>query len=129
LPAHLDDYLTSLGSPTPRHSNPSDHAIQLVNTEFYTPELGGRSAQEHLDHLASIWREHSARNSLAAGTTYDGAVGDFRPRSTVAAFSEGVRKTVILSNRNMRNYTRNLLAYGIRRESFFALSCFKTRAS
>lgn len=111
---HLDQYLKDeLNSPTPLHSNPSDHAIQLVNTEFYDATLGGPSAQEHLDTLARLWRSKTEGLSrLNQQQTSD--------NSAASTVSEGFRstthKTGVLIERNFTNYRRNLLAFGIRRE-------------
>lgn len=117
----LDNYLISLGHGTPRHLNPADQAIQLVNTEFYS---GPTSAQEHLDELASRWLQeapqYSSSSQLARGEI--GWMDDRKKSGMAHGVSEGVRKTLILSQRNAFNYSRNLLAYGIRRESHFGLA-------
>ncbi|KAI5477818.1 ABC transporter [Pseudohyphozyma bogoriensis] len=108
---HLDGYLGELGFPTPLHVNPCDHAMALVNTEFYT-DATGRTPREHLDHLAATWQQHSSsRAPLSPQTPHNEtpkAVGFLR------SISEGTRKTWILSYRNTLNYSRNLLAYGVR---------------
>lgn len=57
--AALDAYLEEIGRPIPLHSNPADHAIKVVNTEFYDPGTSSLSAQEHIDRLARIWRERT----------------------------------------------------------------------
>lgn len=111
--ATIDEYLTSLGSPTPRHANPADHAIQLVNTDFYDSTLGGPSPDDRLDDLASRWQEHTrSKEEFAPQMSYDGLALGMRKKPS--AMSEGFRKTLILSDRNLKNYSRNLLAYGVR---------------
>lgn len=114
--ATIDDYLSSLGSPTPRHANPADHAIQLVNTEFYSSSLGGLSAEEHLDDLALRWQEHErSKDALGQHSSFDNLSHEGKKNSTVSRkVNEGFRKTWILTDRNFKNYTRNLLAFGIR---------------
>lgn len=113
----LDGYLTSLGSPTARHANPADHAIELVNTEFYSSSLNGLSAQEHLDDLAGRWKSfsHSDKSVGVSASPATSVSNEGKSRSTAtSAVADGVRKTIVLSRRNLKNYSRNLLAYGVR---------------
>lgn len=114
----LDSYLEELSLPTPQHSNPSDHAIQVVNTEFYDTAGSELTAMEHLDYLAKVWREHSA----ATITPHEQLSEDhFHSGPKESAFASSLHKTGILIERNFQNYRRNVLAFGIRSASFLAL--------
>lgn len=115
----IDDYLTLLGHPTPPHANPADAAMQLVNSEFYIQRDGGVDARQHLDQLATRWQEYAKDGADAVSpAALDESRIDRLERKESAAqrLSEAVRKTLILSDRNVKNYSRNLLAYGIRCE-------------
>ncbi|BGP05738.1 hypothetical protein JCM10049v2_001551 [Rhodotorula toruloides] len=123
----LDNYLASVGSPTPAHVNPADHAIELVNTEFrsgdkgddnYPPTGDFASPAEHLQSRADLWTNYKAKNLAGSKSTsveeLDAhALG--RKRSTASqSFVTNMRKTITLSHRAALNYSRNVLAYGIR---------------
>ncbi|TKA52191.1 hypothetical protein B0A53_05035 [Rhodotorula sp. CCFEE 5036] len=119
--ATLPDYLASIDSPVPQHVNPADHAIELVNTEFlkHDSDMYGSaptvSADEHLNALASKWSEHAHatpdRVSLHSADVHP-VPHSASTRSN--AFAAGAQKTLTLMHRTALNYSRNLLAYGIR---------------
>jgi ABC-type multidrug transport system ATPase subunit len=96
----IDEYLTSLGHPTPRHGNPADHAMALVNTEFYSSNAfdGGPSAVEHLDQLVARWDEHSKAESRSQrpSSWAKGSIEEEKRRPVGQVLSEGVRKTILL---------------------------------
>lgn len=117
-----------MGSPTPAHVNPADHAIELVNTEFknsgdksaenYPPSGDFASPAEHLQSRADLWNNYKAKH-LAGSKA--GSVEPFDQlllggqRATISqSFVTNMRKTVTLSHRAALNYSRNVLAYGIR---------------
>ncbi|ORY79730.1 P-loop containing nucleoside triphosphate hydrolase protein [Leucosporidium creatinivorum] len=111
----IDDYLQALGHPTPRHGNPADHIISLVNTEFYAPTSEAPTAEARLQQLGAFWEGHSKNLERGQRPSEELVVREGEERKTaLQAFSEGVRKTLILSDRNLKNYSRNLLAFGIR---------------
>ncbi|GAA5824510.1 hypothetical protein JCM3770_000105 [Rhodotorula araucariae] len=127
----LDDYLSSIGSPTPQHVNPVDLVMDLVNTEFLASRPTVRekapmhdtstvptalSAEEHVAGHAASWKAYAARNGLVrvpAQSSADGEVLHDKHHARRAALA-GVRKTITLGHRNVLNYSRNLLAYGVR---------------
>ncbi|GAA6059398.1 hypothetical protein JCM10212_003630 [Sporobolomyces blumeae] len=116
LVSEVDAYLTWTGSPTPKYVNPADHAIQLVNTEFRKADTDSRSAQEYLDHYASQWQQYG-REKPSSIDTRDGPVGSplkSERRGGAAKVVANARKLVVLMHRNLLNYSRNILAYGIR---------------
>ncbi|GAA5911516.1 hypothetical protein JCM5296_000914 [Sporobolomyces johnsonii] len=114
--AELDSYLVSIGSPTPEFTNPSDHAIDLVNTEFQTGDKEGRSPEEHLEHMASSWRRYGEAKLQHSSSSEPAPCGltlhEQRHKSRV--FVDNLRKMTTLMHRNFLNYVRNILAYGIR---------------
>ncbi|GAA6021383.1 hypothetical protein JCM8202_003594 [Rhodotorula sphaerocarpa] len=137
--AALPDYLKSIDSPVPEHVNPADHAIELVNTEFLKHDVEGSdetyahrpavSADDHLNALASRWTEHRHATPDRRSSTDDGryptsgAGGDEGQHARSigsgsgvrrTGFAAGAQKTWTLMHRTTLNYSRNLLAYGIR---------------
>ncbi|GAA5850639.1 hypothetical protein JCM9279_006370 [Rhodotorula babjevae] len=133
----LDRYLVDIGSPTPEHVNPVDQVIDVVSTDFLpAPTSSGSSekaapsptgshlapnhtyptADEHVDGLAATWTAWAARNDLVRSPS-SSRVGDedlhVKQHGRAAALV-GLRKTLVLSHRNVLNYARNVLAYGIR---------------
>ncbi|KZP14385.1 P-loop containing nucleoside triphosphate hydrolase protein [Athelia psychrophila] len=110
--ANIDDYLTDIGRPTPRHGNPADQAIAVVNTDFQD-QTAGVTPSEYLDNMAALWKKFASKYGVDADQNngYEaGAIsGGPMPR-----YHDHLRKTIILTQRNFLNYTRNLLAFGIR---------------
>ncbi|SPO34941.1 related to ATP-binding cassette protein (ABC) transporter [Pseudozyma flocculosa] len=111
-------YFTALGHPTATHSNPADNMMSLVSTDFLHGDDIERG-QDRIRSFAEAWKEHMDE------------VGNEKPRapSTIAASSISARplrrskmtglallaaQTSTLTKRNYLNYSRNLLAYGIR---------------
>lgn len=117
--AGLDRYLTEgLKHPVPQHANPTDHALDLTNTDFYQDHKAG---QRHVDELAASWLEHESKfNADIKNTTekeYDfDAVEPYLRKQSFGrqGFIRNALQTWILMERNMINYSRNLLAYGVR---------------
>lgn len=110
--ASMPQYFEKVGQPIPRFSNPADHAIDLVNGDF---ELSNETTVKNM--IATLgdfyFQESKATNAdLAAKYNEDGA-------AVVASNSREQRSyffshTVILSHRIFLNYSRNLIAYGVR---------------
>ncbi|KAG8885259.1 hypothetical protein FRB97_001705 [Tulasnella sp. 331] len=121
----LSHYLAhGLNHPVPQHGNPADHALELVNTEFM-PDTDQRHT--HVDNLATAWSTYATTHSAELGAHRDpelplkeGPIGDgirsfARQRRLVGhSVKTSWHQTVILMERNMINYARNLLAYGVR---------------
>lgn len=178
----LDGYLAShLAHPVPKHANPTDHALDVVSTDFIHDH---KLRENHIEDLAEKWKAydnirtgatswqgseawnsefyddheteanrsgsgsegHSLRvffgvaektlhlangtkvNSKAKGRSRAGLPqnltlpslpGPSGSLSSCAASSgnslkKGLRQTRILMERNMVNYSRNILAYGVR---------------
>ncbi|KAI0048707.1 P-loop containing nucleoside triphosphate hydrolase protein [Auriscalpium vulgare] len=123
---HLASYLADgLGHPVPQHANPSDHALDLVNTDFI-PDARARTL--HVAGLTEKWHSYAAAHPVEQPAflpfkmkhrSSAWITAAFRPRRPLwrrAADSmrSDSRRTLILIERNMMNYSRNLLAYGIR---------------
>ena len=131
----LDVYLEQvLDHPVPRHTNPPDHAIDLVNTDFLldAAERSGRIVQysEKWNTYAANhgWLPTSNSPNVVPGGRYAGSTAWLSMFSVCTkatyvgkerggfmnAFRVSVSRTYILMRRNMLNYNRNLLAYGVR---------------
>ncbi|KAF8495061.1 P-loop containing nucleoside triphosphate hydrolase protein [Gautieria morchelliformis] len=108
----IDRYLTAIGHPTPQHTNPADQAIAIINTEFY--DKGNTlSPAAHLDKLAAAWLTNKP-NYPAPASVGHGDISDVFHGQSTLEFVSSLRKTLILTERNFLNYTRNILAFGIR---------------
>ncbi|TDL28023.1 P-loop containing nucleoside triphosphate hydrolase protein [Rickenella mellea] len=123
----LDEYLAQvLERPVAMHANPTDHALDLINTDFFSDAKEG---QNHIDELSSRWRTRGGRyNSVR--TTLETRPSTEEKESTLDAdpihvwsqerrvAKQSIRRafhqTWILIERNILNYSRNLLAYGVR---------------
>ncbi|KAG9039437.1 hypothetical protein FRB95_010726 [Tulasnella sp. JGI-2019a] len=122
----LATYLArGLDHPVPQHSNPTDHALELANTEFM---LDSAQRTKHVETLASSWSNYANAHSdelglngvesdmnTKEGSINEGILGFAKQRRLVGrSLRTSWHQTVILIERNMINYARNLLAYGIR---------------
>lgn len=120
LATYLGD---GLGQPVPKFANPADRALDFISTDFITdPKERGQVAAD----LAARWSFYSRTQP------YENELRFSIPRSqdrsfvrrlrnedklqgcTLKALKRSVQKTQILMERNMINYSRNLLAYGVR---------------
>ncbi|KAE8198143.1 hypothetical protein CF328_g3636 [Tilletia controversa] len=129
----VDSYFAALGHPCPTHTNPADHALRLISTDFYqtassptvdraaNDELQAAEAGEvavqrgQLDDFAEAYKasraENASDNHLSDGLLINHAA---KPKLQTNPFTSLVLHTMILTHRNLVNYRRNLLAYGIR---------------
>ncbi|BGP16998.1 hypothetical protein JCM10213v2_005007 [Rhodosporidiobolus nylandii] len=109
--ADLDAYLSSVGFPTPKHVNPADHAIDLVNTEFSRHAKDGRTPEQHFEHMISSWQRWKLPPPVSPVASDFPLLPQQKSRGTL---TRRFRKTLTLMHRNALNYSRNWLAYGIR---------------
>lgn len=107
----LDEYLERLNHPVPLHSNPSDHAIRIVNTEFFDTAASPLSAAQHIESMAQTWRtlapEFTVHDTACTST-------EILSRISTSPVLDVLHTTSILMERNLKNYARNLLAFGVR---------------
>ncbi|KAE8258035.1 hypothetical protein A4X13_0g1947 [Tilletia indica] len=123
-------YFAALGHPCPTHTNPADHALRLISTDFQqdstpdgtvnddlrTAEAGEVAVQRsQLDDFAEAYTRHEEQQ--ASQNSSDGILVNHaaKPKGKESSWMSAlVNHTVILTHRNFVNYRRNLLAYGIR---------------
>jgi hypothetical protein len=119
----LPEYFDTLHQPCPTHTNPADHAIDLIAADFERQEDPSDEKTKRVNEYAANWER-------TAGTqTYDKVasppdhtssdttkvLGHARtPGMPGASLRKAVENTWILLERNLLNYSRNLLAYGVR---------------
>ncbi|KAI0062484.1 P-loop containing nucleoside triphosphate hydrolase protein [Artomyces pyxidatus] len=116
----LDVFLAEgLDQPVPKHANPTDHALDIVTTDFIV-DPGKRS--KHVSVLADKWlaylSAHPPDRVLECWNSEKGLLLHGRGDHALRHISNGVLddcyKTALLMERNALNYSRNLLAYGVR---------------
>ncbi|KAJ3286822.1 hypothetical protein HK104_008864 [Borealophlyctis nickersoniae] len=106
----LTEYCAEGGFPVPAHMPPADHALHLINADFR--EIAG---VEDAD-FAALWTDEkgamikSEMEQLLAGRQSSFALENMTSVGMAAHFS----KTVVLVERSLINYRRNLIAYGVR---------------
>lgn len=109
----MASYLDAIGHSVPSHVSPSDHIIKLASTDF------AKSSKNDCDDLIKHWE---ARASQARPTAEQyGSPQKMRARRSTGALHRWFKSTEVtalqtihLTNRNVLNYSRNLLAYGVR---------------
>jgi hypothetical protein len=131
-------YFEKLGHPCPPHTNPADHVIGIINTDFSSSDSGSPfgsadgekpvQPRARIEVLSDAWRNHTS--SQASGpangdsdtTRLSLTPPDKSPNSTVVKSPYGkasglhrdASRTLLLMQRMAVNYRRNLLAYGVR---------------
>ncbi|PWN52543.1 P-loop containing nucleoside triphosphate hydrolase protein [Violaceomyces palustris] len=133
-------YFDELGYPCPKHTNPADHMMSLVSTDFLSPcddddlhyveEGKARNGLANVEAFAEHWKKRQATTSGAeqlqlqlqphgSHSIDEGAtksVCSTQPEATGGASNAKklFSQTLTLTKRNFLNYSRNLLAYGVR---------------
>ncbi len=126
------EWFEGLGHKCPEHTNPADHMIGLVNDDFLesTRTIAGHDTVESkiakgdTRAFADAWARHAAQPVTAANmrarsssaSTASAAVKDEEqsPAAGTSGLGSQWSRTVTLTRRNFVNYSRNLLAYGVR---------------
>lgn len=137
-------YFAALGHPCPRRTNPADHMITLVNDDFLVPDVTVHGADSDgaqnptssavIPHgdvraFADAWKLNSRfgrpikpRSDVVPSPGSPGAhpresvlsQHETQPRGASVEHAHAWSQTVTLTRRNFVNYSRNLLAYGVR---------------
>ncbi|TIB61991.1 hypothetical protein E3P77_03917 [Wallemia ichthyophaga] len=115
----LVPYFGKLGYRFPQYSNPADVVMGLVNTDFNNEssadiEEGGVS---QLDSLVQAWKENGSEDHQHKFESLP-PPRKSQPKENFLNFSN---KTYTLIQRNLVNYSRNLLAYGVRMAMYVGL--------
>lgn len=134
---HVDSYFAEIGEPCPAQTNPADHMLRIVSDESYavTPSTDDLEKQPRrsgvrgdVAQLSALWQARvqkqdgqtfvenaNAAHASPAERKDDILLSPTRPdhslihRARLLAFA-----TWTLTKRNILNYRRNLLAYGVR---------------
>lgn len=134
-------YFEALGHPCAKFSNPADHMMRLASDDFLSIQApndiegsGEVAPRPTVDELATAWRQSAGGNfsmpvyGMGEGLykTSNHAVYHATPNEKTAHADDAIsdadqpRKkstwmtTTTLTRRNILNYQRNLLAYGVR---------------
>ncbi|RXW19949.1 hypothetical protein EST38_g5911 [Candolleomyces aberdarensis] len=142
----LSGFFEAWGRPVGRFSNPADHAMNFLNTDFGSgiePTTKGSTSAEDfrefyltyrsqaqpkahnaLSTPSAAWSISSASNSDLAANAGVELHGDYsaNPAADTSSVDTGkagpagtlLWNTLTLAERSVKNYTRNLLAYGVR---------------
>ena len=120
-----------LGWPCGERTNPADLMIELVNDDFakddeeqeHGKDRGNKVKKGDWKGFAEAWAKHSAQaKPNACSISSDNGSHSYtvvseptaRASSSVARLTILCAQTLTLTRRNLLNYTRNLLAYGVR---------------
>ncbi|KAF7297037.1 ABC transporter domain-containing protein [Mycena indigotica] len=119
----LAAFMERWGHPVGRFSNPSDHAMAFLSTDFAGPEEGtttGHAMESSAHSLRQFYLAESASIDLVSEDSEDSARAIHAPGSELVEYGKAtpfvtlVLHTLILAERTTINYARNLLAYGVR---------------
>ena len=131
-------YFESLGHPCPNFTNPADHMMGLVSTDFLDPKLGAdslRSVEEgriaapfipgstvaagDTETFAEAWKSRAAAtpnifHEVERKSTHHSDLTEATPAASITQTASLFSRTGTLTRRNFVNYARNVLAYGVR---------------
>ncbi|KDN36243.1 P-loop containing nucleoside triphosphate hydrolase protein [Tilletiaria anomala UBC 951] len=111
-PDEVVQYFGELGHSCPSHTNPADHMMSLVNSDFTSKDQAPDGLVKGNSHaFAEAWRLHPW-SKYASPEVQSKPPSSSRTRGN--ALSHFFKATLLLSQRNLLNYSRNLLAYGVR---------------
>jgi ABC-type multidrug transport system ATPase subunit len=102
---------TSIGYPIPEYYNPADHLLDLVSTDFG----GDAKSDTKVDVVQKLWTAQAAADARQRASDDNGKELEMDDHH-VGGKSVGhyVAVTGTLMERTVINYSRNLLAYGVR---------------
>ncbi|EST05077.1 ABC-2 type transporter [Kalmanozyma brasiliensis GHG001] len=132
-------WFAGLGHRCPEFTNPADFMIGLVNDDFVdssrskgregVSNAGEKVTKGDSGAFADAWASHVSTR-ITPGTSHHALVGSGHDRSSPkfttcsdapspsapasSSFAIHLSRTLTLTRRNLLNYSRNLLAYGIR---------------
>ncbi|KAK0552235.1 hypothetical protein OC846_002986 [Tilletia horrida] len=123
-PEEVAPYFASLGHPCPPHTNPADHMMNLVNNDFgqvgeAQPATSGGVAAHDQAAFAASWLRHtqSSADPTQSPCLTDGSKPKFYAPSSESKLRSArnmISQIGLLTRRNLVNYSRNVLAFGIR---------------
>lgn len=110
-------YFEELGYHCPQHVNPADHMLKIVSDDFSSSSVSKEGASPSVDDLANLWTTHASAPDAASRSE----LRESRQAAQIPAANPTAQHglvllstTWILTRRNVLNYRRNVLAYGIR---------------
>lgn len=128
-------YFDKLGHSCPPHTNPADHVIGVINTDFSSAsgspsgsagdEETGQPSHAPLEALSAAWRNYTKSQTPERANWDSDSISpkpEISPNSMATkpahGHADGLRRdfsrTLLLMQRMGVNYRRNLLAYGVR---------------
>ncbi|KAL7415076.1 P-loop containing nucleoside triphosphate hydrolase protein [Mrakia frigida] len=122
---NLDGFLAGFGKPVGKFVNPTDSVMDLLNTDFASPDSASnendkadsRSTADSLRsfYLSTVTATESDESSEVVGKNVHDVMIEHENQEGKGGKMESLwGNTYVLSERTTKNYSRNLLAYGIR---------------
>ncbi|PWN31519.1 P-loop containing nucleoside triphosphate hydrolase protein [Meira miltonrushii] len=119
------DYMEEIGLPCPERANPADHLLRIVADDSFSRKTKSDSTANKepaplcVAQLSEIWQQKKqdmeSLDSMEKGTITSESQDMTSPITTrTYHLSRLLFDTRVLTIRNIFNYQRNLLAYGVR---------------
>ncbi|TFK32547.1 P-loop containing nucleoside triphosphate hydrolase protein [Crucibulum laeve] len=115
----LEEFFERWGRPVPRFNTPAEHAMNFLNNDFGSTE-GSSSSVEQFRQFYLSDSFTSSTKSESNSSLHEKEVFITTPKERglevgkSGAMGTLFWNTVVLSERSAKNYSRNLLAYGVR---------------
>ncbi|KAH0124376.1 putative ABC transporter, partial [Aureobasidium melanogenum] len=117
--SNVAPYFASLGMPVPELMNPSEHILDLTNTDFESEEGGGNMTAQRLLMIQSAWKtrgndNYGASSELEKSETFAGSQGP--------GLAHDLGIPVTLLHRLFLKSYRDIVAYWIRVAMYMGLA-------
>ncbi|KAF2854342.1 ATP-binding cassette transporter-like protein [Plenodomus tracheiphilus IPT5] len=119
----INDYFAGLGYEMPLYTNPAEHVIQLVNTDFSHDD--GKSSSQ-LAHLHTSWANSNTAAAIAARIYETSTAKSAFPTRATSLSSQHTASPFLipltLVHRSFIKSYRDIVAYGIRIAMYMGLA-------
>ncbi|KAF2091424.1 ATP-binding cassette transporter-like protein [Saccharata proteae CBS 121410] len=114
--AQVREYFDALGFPTPLYTNPAEHILELINTDFSSDRI---KAAGRLDNLQTTWKTCANASALTQEITAESShANEKRLSSPTSDPSTPTANPLLipltLTHRSFIKSYRDVIAYGIR---------------
>lgn len=118
----INNYFAQLGYEMPLYTNPAEHVIQLVNTDFSHDHS---KSSDRLAHLHTAWAKSSTAAAIAARIHETSTTSSALPTRTTHSSQDTATPFLVpltLIHRSFIKSYRDIVAYGIRIAMYIGLA-------
>lgn len=115
--ASVQTHFASLGHEMPLYTNPAEHLLQLINTDFASNQA---KAKQELDSIIAAW-ENSGKSKEVVWVDQDSSSATQILDDHIESGPNKLLVPITLTHRSIIKAYRDLIAYGIRVAMYIGL--------